>query len=507
MAIELEIRAAVDDAVKGIAQVNTRLGDLEGATKKAAESTKQSNLQFTELRSTLALAGGALKTLKGVYDEIIGPTVAYAKQTRDLARNIGATAEESSRLIAVANNLEISFGTLNTALTAAIRKGVDPTVEGIARLADEYNAIQSPIERTKFLLDNFGRSGAELGPLMEIGAAGIREMGQEVERAGLVMSGDAVQAAREYEIAMNDLNDSFMSAMIGLANHLLPAITEFINRGTRQREFVRGLLEEQYGLNNALDTGQRSVQAYGDRWTGLAGAFAAAGQAMEQANTPIIRQKSLIAELRGEAEGLASALDAAKAASQGWAETAGADLERALEAAGVKGEDLRTALGVVDEKLGTGRQVAFDYKTTIEGIAQEFAKTGDIAAFGEAIAGLQEDFDTAAGAAKNIEDRLKEIKRQLAILTNNPWRINIEATYPSLPGGFTPPAGTPAGPRQGGGLVAGGRAYTVGERGPEGFVAPGGGGLIVNNHNTFNTPIDVAAWTMQFARQVREYRQ
>jgi antitoxin component HigA of HigAB toxin-antitoxin module len=85
-----------------------------------------------------------------------------------LGRTIGATPEEASKLIQAADDVQISYETLTTALEAAIRKGVEPTIEGLGGLADQYNAIQDPIERTKFLMDNFGRSGADLAPLMEL---------------------------------------------------------------------------------------------------------------------------------------------------------------------------------------------------------------------------------------------------------------------------------------------------------------------------------------------------
>lgn len=178
--------------------------------------------------SPMQLFGQALAAtgqfLKGSIDD----TVEYAKQVRDLGRMIGASAEEASKLIQAADDMQISVDALSGALQAAVRKGLDPSVEGLGKLADEYNAIQDPIARTKFLMDSFGRSGAELAPLLEQGSKGIQALGKAAEDAGLVMDQQAVQSARNYEKALDDLNDSILATKIALGNQLLPALTATI---------------------------------------------------------------------------------------------------------------------------------------------------------------------------------------------------------------------------------------------------------------------------------------
>lgn len=239
--IEIEYRAAVNEAVADIEKVNTAVGG-------AGAASQQAGIDFTNLKSALDLGIGAFKAIKGAAEAVINPTVDYAASVRDLQRTIGATAEESSKLIQAADDMGISSGTLSAALQAAIRKGVKPTVEGIGALADEYNAIQDPIARTKFLMDNFGRSGAALAPLMEQGAAGIAAMGDEAERMGLVMGQDAVDAARQYELAVDNLEDSMLALKIQIAEGVMPVLTNLFT------EMATGtLLQKQ--LNAAAEDG------------------------------------------------------------------------------------------------------------------------------------------------------------------------------------------------------------------------------------------------------------
>jgi len=131
-----------------------------------------------------------------------------------------------SKLIEAADDVGVSFGSLQTAMNVAIRKGIKPSIEGMGELADKYLAIQDPIDRTKFLMDNFGRSGAQLAPLMEKGSAGIKAMGEEAMRTGKIMSTQAVKDARDYEIAMDSLGDSVDGVKMQIGKGLLPVVTK-----------------------------------------------------------------------------------------------------------------------------------------------------------------------------------------------------------------------------------------------------------------------------------------
>jgi hypothetical protein len=219
----INIKAQDQGATAAIKNIDRQLDSLGTTTKK-------SGFSFTELSSAIGLGKQAFALVQQGIEATVGPTVELAKQVRDLGRSIGATPEEASKLIQAADDMGVSVGTLEAGLKAAIRKGVEPTVDGIGKLADEYNAIQDPIARTKFLMDNFGRSGADLAPLMEQGAAGIEALGDAAEKAGLVMDQEAVQAAREYEIALDTLQDTVLATKIAIGQQLVPVLTDVMTK-------------------------------------------------------------------------------------------------------------------------------------------------------------------------------------------------------------------------------------------------------------------------------------
>ena len=234
-------KVPIDYIVNGTEQAVSEIKSVNGAIDKSSGSAKSAGLSLTDLKSGLDLAKEAYSKIKGAIDSVINPTVALAKDVRDLARDIGATPQEASKLIQAADDMNVSVGTLETGLRAAIKRGVDPTIEGMSKLSDQYLSIQDPIERTKFLMDTFGRSGAELGPLMEKGSEGIRELGDAAEAAGLVMDEQAVQAARNYEIATDNFSDAVLGAKLALADVFLPALNEGITVGANWVTTVAGM--------------------------------------------------------------------------------------------------------------------------------------------------------------------------------------------------------------------------------------------------------------------------
>lgn len=176
--------------------------------------------------SPMAALGQAVGFVGQQMKAAVTGTVDYAVEVRNLGRTIGATAEEASMLIQAAANVDVSVGSLTSALQAAIRNGLEPSVDGLSDLAEEYNAIQDPIERTKFLMDKFGRSGADLAPLMEQGAAGIRELGDAARETGLVLSEEAVAAALEYKDSVEELETAWKGFSTQVGSKTIPLLTQ-----------------------------------------------------------------------------------------------------------------------------------------------------------------------------------------------------------------------------------------------------------------------------------------
>jgi hypothetical protein len=223
MAIEIDFQTNVDETVGQIDRVNEAIGGT-------AQAAQPASMGLADIKAGLDLAGQAFGMVKGAVESVINPTIEYGKQVRDLGSFAGITAEESSRLIQVADDLGVEFGTLRTAAKAMSENGLQPSVKNLAALADEFSAIQDPVEQSQFLVDKFGaRAGPQLAYALRQGSAAILQMGEDAEATGLVVGEDFVDSAREAELALDAWEDAVLSMKVALAEELLPAVTGFVS--------------------------------------------------------------------------------------------------------------------------------------------------------------------------------------------------------------------------------------------------------------------------------------
>lgn len=224
------------------------LGELGGAFEKVSGIS---------LSSFATIAGGVglvVNYLKDAY----AYTAKYATQVQDLSRIIGVNAEEASRLIEASEDVRISYDSLITAMRGAIVKGFEPTIEGLMAMSDQYLAIQDPIERSTFLVESFGRSGLEMGKMMELGADGIKSLMAAQQNFMTQDELDKMEAARQ---AMLDLDDASGRLKITVASGLAPAWADVIG-------FFNKALTNALALSNQIAILSRAV------WDLVAGFFA-----------------------------------------------------------------------------------------------------------------------------------------------------------------------------------------------------------------------------------------
>lgn len=100
--------------------------------------------------------------------------------------------------------------------------------ELIYEVADAFAAMEDGALKTHLAQRLFGDSGARMIPLLNLGAAGLREMGDEAEELGLVLDEDTARASE----AFNDNLSRLFGALRGLRNmigaELLPVFNEWV---------------------------------------------------------------------------------------------------------------------------------------------------------------------------------------------------------------------------------------------------------------------------------------
>jgi hypothetical protein len=110
------------------------------------------------------------------------------------------------------------------------------------------------IERQTFLFDHFGKKvGPKFAETMEQGSKKLKEMNNAVSK-NMVLTEENVKAARDYEIAVDDLTDSYTGLKYQLGNKIIPILTQ-VMKG------MENVCQTQDDYNRRLQT---VIELYGD---------------------------------------------------------------------------------------------------------------------------------------------------------------------------------------------------------------------------------------------------
>ncbi len=198
--------------------------DRASSELKKVESSMSSTL--TAFGAATGIAAGVGLAIKKVVDK----TVDYAFQVDDLSRALGTNAEESSKLIQMADDLRIDVGTLKVGFKAALKEGVIPSIEGLKDLAKEYQAIQDPAKKSQFAMEKFGKAGLELNKILELTPQQIDAMAASAEKAGKVLDDQGVKKAKEYYAQIDNLGDAWEGLQIRAGSTAIPIVTDALTR-------------------------------------------------------------------------------------------------------------------------------------------------------------------------------------------------------------------------------------------------------------------------------------
>ena len=422
--IIIPIEGDPSDFVKDSAKVNAELDKMAKGTKAAsgantgmASSAKAASFSITDLRSSYMLAMEAARVAGQVWQATGQEFVNYAEQVKNMSRSLGASAEETSRLIQVADDVRVSYDTLKIAMKEAQKDGIDPNIEGLAKLADQYVKLQSPTEKTKFLLDKFGKSGMEMGKLMEKGGDGVRSLSAAIDE-NMIITEDGIKASDEYQHALDELNDSWSAIKITIGGYLVGPATDLLNH---YRDVTASLKENgywytlihQFTLDDVAAKREEADAAFAasEGNTDLAGALEDSSGAMldskdavKVAEEALKTYKDMLEEVsqanqdaesfiqsyadfsKGYAEDHADAIEQVRDAERELAEATkeyGAESQQALDAAG-NVEEARNGIQELEASWHEAtNKMIYDMtlaKVSVDGLTDaEFAATQDLA--------------------------------------------------------------------------------------------------------------------------------
>jgi TP901 family phage tail tape measure protein len=219
---------------------------------------------FAKLRGVATVVGAiggamvaATGTIAGALASTIGLFSSVGDEIEKMATRTGMSAEAVSELGYACDLSGTSVETLengvrrmqNTIADAA--RGSETAVKALARfghsaeslagmspdeqlaaLADGLSKIEDPAARTAAVMDVFGKSGAELIPLLADGSAGLAAMREQARTLGLSMSDETASSAAALNDALGALWASTRGVALNIGSALAPAVTTAANKIT-----------------------------------------------------------------------------------------------------------------------------------------------------------------------------------------------------------------------------------------------------------------------------------
>jgi flagellar biosynthesis GTPase FlhF len=238
--------------VKGLNAASARL-------KAFGASITALGARIAGLGVTLALPFlGAAKLFADMGSDMLdmsqrtGVAVEALSELRYAAEQSGSGAEDLEKGLRTMtrNIIEAARGSASArrdlarlGLTVADLTGLSPDQQ-FELIADRLSRIQNPANRAAIAMEIFGRSGANLLPLLSTGAQGIQELRREANRLGLTMSTEDAEAAEAFGDALSTLWRSLKQVVFMVGGALAPTLKQIAEWITRVAANLAAWIDE-----------------------------------------------------------------------------------------------------------------------------------------------------------------------------------------------------------------------------------------------------------------------
>ncbi|MBI5543610.1 MAG: hypothetical protein HY901_06965, partial [Deltaproteobacteria bacterium] len=197
-------------------------------TDKASLSFAQRSL--TEIKSGLDLIVGAAKVAAKFLSNMVSETAGYAVEVHRVSQMLGISADALQNLQEAADDADVSTGALHMAMRRLAMSGVKDVEGEMYRLADRFAAMPADGRRAALAMELFGRSGAELLPMLTKGSAAMRESAEAAQEMGSIMGEDALEAGLAFHRNMKDLHQRVEGLQRSIAGPFLKTLSKVLER-------------------------------------------------------------------------------------------------------------------------------------------------------------------------------------------------------------------------------------------------------------------------------------
>lgn len=233
-----------------------------GGMAKAAAATATAAFAATVAAASKVVSALTSMTVEGSE---------YADQILTESAVTGLSTDSLQKYHYAAELVDVDVGTItkslakNTKQMASAQKGTGSAADAYAKLGvkvtksngelrnsekvfweaiDALGKIENETERDALAMELFGKSAQELNPLIKAGSDRMKELGEQAEAAGAVMSDDMLNAYGEFNDKLQELESGVDVAKRALGTALLPILDELAGAGVDMlSDFSQALLD------------------------------------------------------------------------------------------------------------------------------------------------------------------------------------------------------------------------------------------------------------------------
>ena len=243
-----EVAEKVEKVAKAFEKCATQAGKAATAAAKIGAQTIQKSLEVGT-KALTAYATTALSAATAIA-KLTGNAAAAADDLNTLSKQTGLSTEQLQKMQYAANLVDVDVETITGSLTKLTKKmagssdafdklgvSVRDSNGQLRKNEDVFNEvinalgkIENETERDALAMDIFGKSAQELNPLILGGADALKEYGDQAEKAGLILSQDALDGLNKYNDSLDTLKANTKAAGNVIATSFAPKLQQLTDR-------------------------------------------------------------------------------------------------------------------------------------------------------------------------------------------------------------------------------------------------------------------------------------
>lgn len=287
-----------NNVVDIIVQLTDR--NTQSGLEKIAATSKGTVAELSKLKNEL-FAIGAGAGIAGLGTKLAKEALSWNLSVKKMQSLTGATAEQASTFISVANYMGVATdvstvafakfakavstaqdkmqvasaeGKLATDMFSRLGISIDQiqgknTLEVFSIIQDRLRNMKDGAEKTRVEMELFGKTGYQLHGMLNLSAEAMKQVEDRARAMGLIINDEAAQKSASFNRQLKDMEQTGKRLAIMIGQELLPVVMEYAqgainltksysNLATEQKEAISGLIK--FGLEATIViTGIQSV--------------------------------------------------------------------------------------------------------------------------------------------------------------------------------------------------------------------------------------------------------